>query len=186
MNAEDKIKLNRIGEKIDSGEELLSSDFHVLRRLTDEDVSEAVRLLERIAAEKDQRAMYYLGGYYFEKEKPEYWDRAFAYYTGEGTIAITGEQQSAIKDILNHGKFNKRVLVMGSVFFLVTLLIMLLTSSVSVFYIAPAVKIILIIAEVLVLVKGISTYRKNPFHSLRWFLPLLLLIWCVYLLIWLL
>lgn len=147
--------------------------------------AEDTEKLKRLADEKDPPAMAVLGDYYFRTNAPEHWDLAYANYTGENALPLTGERQAAVKDILNHGKYQKRILIMSIMFCAVTVLFMLLTASFALFHMKPVIRILFIAFEALIVAAGIRSYKRNRFTSLGWMLPDLLLIWCLYLFLWL-
>ena len=147
--------------------------------------AEDTEKLKELADGKDPSAMAVLGDYYFYTSAPEHWDLAYGNYTGENALPLTEARQAAVKDILNHGKYQKRILILSIVFCAVTVLFMLLTASFALFYMNPVIRILFIVLEALIAAAGIRSYKKNRFTSLRWMLPDLLLIWCLYLFLWL-
>lgn len=146
---------------------------------------DGLEIWKALAQEQYAPAMEKMGDICFRDNAPEHWDLAYNYYTGEGAAALTDERKIAVKDILNHGKYNKRVLIMSIVFCAVSVFFMLLTGSFAVYHINAVLRIIFIALEAAVVVQGIRIYRYNSFSSLRWMLPDLLLIWSIYLFIWL-
>ena len=77
----------------------------------------ARRLLEEAAAAGDPRAAAELGNYWFE-QGPRYWGRAYGYYTGFGALALDPKQQDAVREILNQQRFNRKLLALSVLLFL--------------------------------------------------------------------
>lgn len=182
LSAKDR---ERLQELADTGDQWARYQFSRYLFSIADKTDNAIEIWQSLADEKYPLAMANLGDYYFHENAPENWDLSYANYTGEGAMPLSDSGKTAVKDILNHGKFNKRVLIMSIVFCVISVVLMLLTSSFAIFHINPVLRIILIVLEALVIIQGIRKYRFNSFGSLRWMLPDLLLIWCIYLFIWL-
>lgn len=75
------------------------------------------RLLEEAAAAGDPLAAAELGDYWFA-QGPRHWGEAYGYYTGFGALALTKGRQAAVRDILNQQRFNRKLLVLSAVLFL--------------------------------------------------------------------
>lgn len=182
LSAEDQGKLKELA---DSGDPYARYYYGSYLISFEKDTDAAIQIWQELADENYAPAMATLGDTYFHANAPERWDLAYQYYTGEGAAALTPARRTAVKDILNHGKYNKRVLIMGILFCAISVFFMLLTSAIPLFHINAVLRIVFIALEAVVVLRGVKVYRCNSFSSLRWMLPDLVLIWFLYLLIWL-
>lgn len=182
LSEEDQGKLKELA---DSGDPYARYFYGSYLAVSEEDTDAAIQIWQELADENYAPAMSALGDAYFHVNAPERWDLAYQYYTGEGAAALTPARRTAVKDILNHGKYNRRVLIMGIVFCAISVFFMLLTSAIPLFHINAVLRIVFIALEAVVVLRGVKVYRCNSFSSLRWMLPDLVLIWFLYLLIWL-
>lgn len=126
-----------------------------------------------------------VGDSYFYENAPQNWDLAYEIYTREGAAPLSPERQTAIKDILNHGKFNKRIIILSIIFVVFSMAVLMLTRQLSLFYTGLITKALFIISEILIVTGGVRQHRRNSYSSLRWMLPSLFFAWCVYVFVWL-
>lgn len=182
LSAEDT---QRLKELADTGDRWARYQYSMFLYTIKNDIHQAIDIWKSLSDENYPLAMEKLGDYYFYENAPENWDIAYDNYTKEGSIPLSKARKTAIKDILNHGKFNKRVLIMSITFCVISIAIMLFMNSFVLFHMNVFLRIIFIILDVLIVVRGIRRYKFNPYSSLRWMLPDLFLIWCIYLFIWL-
>lgn len=82
-----------------------------------EDNEMGLRLMNEAAAAGDPLAAAELGDYWFARG-PRNWGRAYSYYTGFGAMALTRARQEAMKEILNQQHFNRKLLRLSVIFFL--------------------------------------------------------------------
>lgn len=125
------------------------------------------------------------GDEYMMDNPPENWDKAYACYTDESASAIQGKRKIAIIQIVNHGKYNKRVILLSIAFLLFSIAFIVLTSRITVFHTHIIWKIACILLQIIEVVRAIVWNKKNPYSSLQVILPLLFAIWAVYVVIWL-
>ena len=113
LSEEDQGKLKELA---DSGDPYARYFYGSYLAVSEKDTDAAIQIWQELADENYAPAMSALGDAYFHVNAPERWDLAYQYYTGEGAAALTPARRTAVKDILNHGKYNRRVLIMGIVF----------------------------------------------------------------------
>lgn len=63
-----------------------------------------------------------LGDYYYTHWTGGNWNRAYSYYTGFGSAALTPNRRNNLTTILNHGKYNRN-LIFSTFFFLAAMLL---------------------------------------------------------------
>lgn len=76
---------------------------------------QAVSLLKKSAAAGDRHAATLLGDYYYgyyANGEDRDWNKAYGYYTGYGALALEGQRRKAFVEIVNHGKFNRKLLTL--------------------------------------------------------------------------
>ena len=90
-------------------------------------------LLQEAADAGDSQAAGALGDYHFEQGGSSHWTKAYDYYTGFGSAALTGSRQKAIASILNHKAYNRKLLVLSVVLFLALVATVIWTPAAAVF-----------------------------------------------------
>lgn len=121
----------------------------------------------------------------YDDNKPRRWDEAYAYYTSDDAAPImdSGDRMNVV-NILNHGKYNRKIIRFSIMAFVISIIGIFMLDRVTLFDIRAFIKIILILLEAFVIVSGIYLHKKNRFSSVHWMLPGISVIWCLYLLFW--
>lgn len=158
-----------------------------LRGYENGDVEWALSVWKSLAErEGSSMAMANLGDHYYHEGQPESWDQAYLYYTMEGAMPQSAPRRRNITDIINHGRFQGRVLRLTIAFLIATAGMIAVSAMLPLFSFRPLFAVLCLILEAAAAALAIHTYRRNPYRSLRPVLPVMFGIWCVYVLLWIL
>lgn len=125
-----------------------------------------VALLQEAADAGDSEAAAALGDYHFEQGGSNHWSKAYDYYTGFGSTALTTSRRKAIASILNHKTYNKKFLALCIVLFLALVATVIWTPASAMFaprlfwgWFAVAIQLALLVLQIL-------HFRAKPYDCI--------------------
>lgn len=145
-----------------------------------EAVEIGLQLLQEAAAEGDSAALGRLGDYYYAQEGHVGWDEAYHCYTGYGSACLTDKRRSAVINILNQGKFNRKTLAACCILAALLLIAVILAPGMPLFSACKAFGVFCFLGACTVIVTAILHYRVKPFGNFLWALYSVLGIWALH------
>lgn len=147
-----------------------------------DDPQTAINLLENAAEDGIPEAAAVLGDYYYQSNYRATWLASVYYYTGYGSLALSDDRRTALKNIFQYSLFNKRLLLgcvalTFAIFFAVVLMPMVSTGGI----VSSRYTIAGIITFTLSLICNLVSfylYNLNPYADKFW-VPGLQLLLCV-------
>ena len=125
------------------------------------------------------------GDYVFSERGSLHWDEALAAYFDFKDEKLNPEQRTHVKDILNQRIYNRR-LFRNAVIWLMLLICCMICSQLLAHF-APSTLFfaILLLLNAGVLAAASLSYRKHPYNSLCWMLPVMISVSVICFFIWL-
>lgn len=139
-----------------------------------------IKLLHEAADAGDGNAAAALGDYYFAKGGSDNWTKAYDFYTGYGAIALNQDRKRAIVSILNHKRYNKKILGLCMILFLAQVAIVIWSPSTTVFAARLFWGWFAVVAQLVLLVMKIMHYRIKPYDCVYALPVAMSAIWFVY------
>ncbi len=138
---------------------------------TQEVCQDGIRLIKESAVSGCAEAAAALGDYYYQKGGLYYWSEAYHWYTGPGALALNEYQKNAVKNILNHKYFNRKILIF-TLAVIVAFFIMILIAPAAPLY-APMriLGVICTLLQVGVFLVTARRFMKYPYEFI-YYLPL--------------
>lgn len=125
-----------------------------------------LELLREAADAGDGKAAAVLGDYYFEKGGSNNWTKAYDYYTGFGSTALSKSRKAAMVSILNQKVYNKKILGLCIVLFFALVATVIWAPATTVYAARPFWGWLAVIAQLALLVIQVMHYRLKPYDSL--------------------
>lgn len=146
----------------------------------EENEERGVELLREAADAGDSKAAAVLGDYYFEQGGSSNWTKAYEYYTGFGSAALSKTRKSAIVSILNHKLYNKKILGLCIALFIALVATVVWAPATSLYAVRPFWGWLAIIIQLGLLVLKVMHYRVKPYDCV-YTLPVAMFgVWFVY------
>lgn len=168
------------GMEISRAEYLYGTYLYYTKR----DEGGAEEYWKKAAEHGEKDAKVNLGDFYFTTNAPKSWNKAYEYYMAEVADPLTGPRKTAVKDILNNGKFNKRIDILSTIYLVVVLLGVWYLSSLSVVHIGTVGKVLFGLSNLAAWGIGISRTKKFPYEDSDRVFFFYLFIWFLFLIIW--
>lgn len=146
----------------------------------EENEARGLQLLTEAADAGDSKASAALGDYYFGKGGSSNWTKAYAYYTGYGSIALTKTRKDAMVSILNHKVYNKKVLGLCVILFFALAATVIWAPATTVFDAYPFWGWFGVVIQLGLLVVKIMHYRTKPYDCVYSLPVAMLAVWFVY------
>lgn len=147
---------------------------------------QAICLLEQAAADGSSAAGAMLGDIHYAKESGSHWTEAYRWYTGYGAAALNFGQRNALRNILNHKKYNLRIFTGAFALLFCMALQLWIMGRVSLYSEKVAVGRLALLAAGIVYCVGVRRFLKYPYDFLNWLIPAMAGLWWGYLIIWVL
>lgn len=142
-----------------------------------------LRYLEEAAADGDSLAAGALGDYFYEQADSDSWSQSYSYYTGYGSLELSGIRGRRVVDILNFREFNFTIIV-ASIVIALTMLATVIIAPANAHYDAHRVLgYVLFIVAAAILVASIMHHRQKPYDNLSWVPCSVFVIWTLHFLI---
>lgn len=139
--------------------------------------------LKEAEAAGDSFAAGALGDFYYEQSDSDSWSKAYAYYTGIGSLALNKTRKERVVDILNYRKFNRTTIVASILIAIVMLTTVILAPASSLFAAHQVWGYIFFAVAIAILIVAILHHRLKPYDNLLWVPCLLFILWTLYILI---
>lgn len=139
-----------------------------------------IELLQEAADAGDGKAAAALGDYYFAKGGSDNWTKAYDFYTGYGATALNNDRKNAIVSILNHKRYNKKILGLCIILFLALVATVIWAPATAVFAARPFWGWFAVVAQLALLVLKIMHYRTKPYDCVYTLPVAMSAIWFVY------
>ena len=151
---------------------------------TKRDEKNAEEYWKKAADNGEKDAKVNLADFYFTTQAPKNWNRAYEYYMAEDADPLTGPRRTAVKDILNNGKFNKRINVLSTIYLIAAFCAVLDLSTLSVVRIGIVGKVLFGLSNLAVWGSGVIHTKNYPYADSDRIFWLYLFIWFFFLVIW--
>ena len=146
----------------------------------EENVERGVELLREAADAGDSKAAAVLGDYYFEQGGSSNWTKAYDYYTGFGSTALSKSRKAAIVSILNHKLYNKKMLGLCIALFIALVATVIWAPATTLYAPRPFWGWLAIIIQLGLLVVKIMHYKVKPYDCV-YTLPVAMIgVWFTY------
>lgn len=146
----------------------------------EENEARGVELLQEAADAGDSKAAAALGDYYFAKGGSSNWTKAYDYYTGYGAAALNKDRKNAIVSILNHKRYNKKILGLCIILFFALTATVIWAPATAVFAARPLWGWLAVAAQLVLLVLKMMHYRAKPYDCVYTLPVAMSAIWFVY------
>ena len=176
-------KAERLRELADMGIPRAQYIYAAYLYYTKRDEKSAEEYWKRAADNGEKDAKVNLADFYFTTQAPKNWNQAYEYYMAEDADPLTGPR-TAVKDILNNGKFNKRINVLSTIYLIAAFCAVLYLSSLSVVRIGMVGKILFGLSNLAVWGSGVIHTKNYPYADSDRIFWLYLFIWFFFLIIW--
>lgn len=139
-----------------------------------------LELLQEAADAGDSEAASALGDYYFAKGGSDNWTKAYAFYTGYGAAALTRSQKEAVVSILNHKRYNRKLLILCAVFFAALIATVIFAPATAVFAARPFWGWSAIAVQFVLLTLSVMHYKTKPYDCVYALPVAMSAVWFVY------
>lgn len=147
------------------------------------DQEKACRLLKEAADAGDIEAAAALGDYYYKKDGSEFWSAAYDYYTGYGALALNKARRDAVTAIMNHKKFNLKMLLVSTALFIFLFALYIIAPASESFHAHYIWGAFCVILEVILLIAAWLHYKIKPYDNVLYVPFLMFIVWFCYMLI---
>ena len=113
----------------------------------------------------DTQATATLGDYYYDKGVSD-WGKAYEYYTGFGSLALSKKRKDAIVSILNQKKFNRSMIGLSITFFLAIVATLILAPGAPLYVAHRVIGSIFTLLSLAILALAILHHRIKPYDTL--------------------
>ena len=142
-----------------------------------------LELLREAADAGDGKAAAVLGDYYFEKGGSNNWTKAYDYYTGFGSTALSKSRKAAMVSILNQKIYNKKILGLCIALFFALVATVIWAPATTLYAPRPFWGWVAILIQLALLVIKVMHYKLKPYDCLD-VLPVAMSgVWCLYMMI---
>ncbi len=177
-------KAERLRELADMGFSRAQHIYAVYLYYTKRDEKGAEEYWKKAADNGEMDAKVNLADFYFTTRAPENWNKAYEYYMAEDADPLTGPRRTAVKDILNNGKFNKRINILSTIYLIAALFAVQYLSTLSVVRIGTVGKVLFGLSNLTVWGIGIVHTKHYPYEDSDSIFWLYLFLWLLFLIIW--
>ena len=125
----------------------------------------AINLLQEAADAGVTQATATLGDYYYDKGVSD-WGKAYEYYTGFGSLALSKKRKDAIVSILNQKKFNRSMIGLSITFFLAIVATLILAPGAPLYVAHRVIGSIFTLLSLAILALAILHHRIKPYDTL--------------------
>lgn len=139
-----------------------------------------IALLREAADAGDGKAAAALGDYYFAKGGSTNWTRAYDYYTGYGAIALNKTRRNAVASILNHKRYNKKILTLCILLFLAMAATVIWAPAAAMIAARPVWGWLAVVVQLVLLGFQIMHYRYKPYDCVYTLPVAMSAVWFVY------
>lgn len=144
---------------------------------------QGVALLQQAADAGDSQAAATLGDYYFARGGSDNWSAAYDLYTGFGAVALNSVRKKAVVSILNHKRFNRKLLGWCVVLFLGLLATVIWAPAAGLFALRPFWGYAAVAVQLGLLVVQLLHYRVKPYDCVYHLPVAMSAVWFLYMVI---
>lgn len=162
------------------------AQFYLSQYMEESNPQQAQELLLQAAQQGSMEALAKLGDSCYQEEKADSWEKAYEYYTGYGAAAVSRSRHLAMKNILNHKKYNLKMLQLTFLIVVAMAAMAIMQPAAPLYGMHGFWRFLFPILDAGVWTVAVLHYRAHPFAFMKWLVPAMTGIWGLYLIIWLL
>lgn len=129
----------------------------------------AISLLQEAADAGDTQAAATLGDYYYDNGVSD-WSKAYEYYTGFGSLALSKKRKDAIVNIVNQKKFNRIMIGLSIALFIAIVASLILAPGAPLYAAHRITGCIFTLLSFAILIMAILHHRIKPYDTM-YFVP---------------